>query len=540
MIVGIFAIMWMSIFYNKWASKEVEFAIQYNKGNADEEKYSKTPIRSFDPGHPYERSVINDQMNDKPSNASYTYRIATLQIFLIILLYGLKIAATIGVIYLKDKLTDGKHKGDTMMIFPYQILANAIELAIVLGFNRTMVVLAVWLTEKQKYKFIEDFQKCYINIVVFSQLFSIYFPVIMIVYVKQRLPGLTNTCNGHCETEASFYVAMYFYMKLILHGGNYILKMNQRRKTKAKTYRIRRRAMKISSCKSISQKEVDKLSGIVDKIEERDRFKASKKVGTSEKPTFEFDAAQNYLMQKFNTIFSEMSKNTAIHGFDNRLDRKMYSLLNKEIERQIQMECSESSPYRLHIVDEYLEIFQVICISVITSPVYGLGFFFTWIIVAIEFMNDKEKYLFTKRKLDPQGGGTIGHLNDVMYFVSWLAVLLNVVLATNEIGFQLFKIDSTPPTKNETNVMFFFYGTLITCIIFKYLLIDRLMYGDLDPTYQSLRNRRDYVIASVMNKYPPKLVDVQQKGSGNFFYKLENNIMGLPGAQKPKPIKMKN
>lgn len=43
-----------------------------------------------------------------------------------------------------------------------------------------------------------------------------------------------------------------------------------------------------------------------------------------------------------------------------------------------------------------------------------------------------------------------------------------------------------------------------------------------------------------MNKYPTKLVDDKQKVGDKFFYRLENKILGLPGAQKPKPIKMRN
>merc|ERR1711939_374747 len=110
---------------------------------------------------------------------------------------------------------------------------------------------------------------------------------------------------------------------------------------------------------------------------------------------------------------------------------------------------------------------------------------FTWIIVAIEFMNDKEKYLFTKRKLDPQSGGTIGHLNDVMYFVSWMACLINVALAVYEISKDRFT-DRTTKVQNKGHTAFFFLAIFILSMIVKYLVVDMFWYGDLPEKYQAM------------------------------------------------------
>ncbi len=103
-------------------------------------------------------------------------------------------------------------------------------------------------------------------------------------------------------------------------------------------------------------------------------------------------------------------------------------------------------------------------------PIYAIGFVFTWVIVAIEFENDKEKYLFTMRKLDPQSGGTIGHLNQVLYFMSWLCVATNSILMVKHLS---------DTVSGENYRMFLFFGSFIGLIIIKYIIVDVLLYGQL-------------------------------------------------------------
>lgn len=535
-IFSVSATLWLSSFLNKWRNEEVKFAIMYNKGDADDVKYERNEIRSYKPAYPFERDLVTDNQNSKPYFSFLTHVWCFLAILFLLFCYAAQIGMTIGLLYLKNEQSGGDD--GVSMLHGWQNLVNGIEIIKVITFNHMFTKLALEMTKNQQYKFIEDFQVSYINIVIFSQLFSIVQPMFFIIFVKKHLPNLS--CNGYCEDEASLYIAMYFYFKLAIYFQSYIKRWCQRKYTIKKGKRIREKMMKLSSIKNISSDEADRINELIDKVKMQEEVKTKKKVGSLntnidqsklKSSELAFTDKDKNLLRKFQTILDECKNPRALHGLDNKIEAKVYALINREIERQIQLQTSEMSEYRIHIVNEYLEVFQLLLVSCVAAPIYAIGFVFTWVIVAIEFENDKEKYLFTMRKLDPQSGGTIGHLNQVLYFMSWLCVATNSILMVKHLS---------DTVSGENYRMFLFFGSFIGLIIIKYIIVDVLLYGQLPEDQENMKERREYVIKKVMTRYPDKLADVSNKKEENFFYRLENRTEGLPGGDKPKPKKMKN
>lgn len=522
-----FTVVWLSRFNNTWQNEELRFAIQYSTGVDSIAKYMVNECRSYRTNSAFERSLVDDNLNDRPYCAYITWLYVTLALFVLFFFCVFQGVITLFLLYFKHASYNTKNTGRMEGI--YEVF-NMLEVFKIIYLNRMIGKLAYRITEMQQYKIVEHFQVSYINFVMFSRIVTILTPVVIIIFVQEDVIG--RKCIGECREEAANVVGMYFYAKLLIHIYCGVKDYWLHKQYTKKNIAMRKKTLKVSNLKDISSTDVKRIDSIVDRIQTDEKRKANKKVGiTIESSQVILDDQDKFLIEKYETILDECTNNKHLNGLSNRMEEKVYNLVNREIERQIQMECSEADDFGVNIIDEYLQILELIFVTILSAPIFSLGYLITWIIVAIEFENDKRKYLAVKRKIDPKSDVSLNHLNKIFHFMSWVSVLTNSYLMTKHLNEGVETIQMK---------MFLYFGSFFAMIFVKYVIVDTIVYGDVYDRYSDLSDRRNFIITKILNRFPDKKIGISKKKEDKFFQDLSNKVYALPGGDKPKPKKMRN
>lgn len=180
-LFGFVIIIWSGIFYYRWSRKELEYALK--TGTFEDENYKervgfKYPI--------YERSLINDHLNNKRNEDWVLYSKLVISILITFICYGISFGITIGFLFAKNAIIDNIGINEDWLYINHNIM-NILEIVKMQIFDIIFYNLAIKLILWVDPKFMKEFENYLIMLLTIFAFFNHFFIMILLIFFKSYM-----------------------------------------------------------------------------------------------------------------------------------------------------------------------------------------------------------------------------------------------------------------------------------------------------------------------------------------------------------------
>jgi hypothetical protein len=388
---GVYLIIWTSRLVTNWEKYQVEYGYKYGQEDLQTTKTIRNKFEGV-----YERSLINDEMNERqPDRKRQNFRFAITTIILALLTAGAIIACFFLLslkrfIYLRKDLE--RFANIPVLDFRY-IIFDVSECCRIYIFERLFSIIIIWLVKWQDYKYKEDHESQLILCLGLFQLFNnsiniiliglqLLFEEVVLDSAGKKIGVVSHCMETNCSNEIQVYFTIYTIfrvtwvlgIKVIFYNLNkvFLLTLNQ-----------------VVSLPNMFTKKTTKVET---------------KVVHEQKATEQESHALNLFYN-------------APH--------KMYETANLEISKQMQLKENRSNEDFDASMMDFLSIFSLHSSVALFGVVFPLGFAAIYAIVFVEFWTDSKFLIVGSRRPMAMSANSIGLWLDMMKLTSVIGVITN-------------------------------------------------------------------------------------------------------------------